>query len=62
MRMICLAALAASLATPAFAQDMQGDADQTEAETDAVTISGCGDNADGMCGCVSLAWAFFFSS
>ncbi|MCH2497184.1 MAG: TorF family putative porin [Erythrobacter sp.] len=38
MRMICLAALAASLATPAFAQDMQGDADQAAAEV--VTISG----------------------
>lgn len=38
MRMIILAALAASLATPAFAQDLQGAAEQAAA--DAVTISG----------------------
>ncbi|MFK4005117.1 TorF family putative porin [Qipengyuania sp. NPDC077563] len=38
MRLICLAALAASLATPAFAQDVQEETVQTEA--DAVTVSG----------------------
>ena len=38
MRMICLAALAASLATPAFAQDVQEETEQTEVET--VTVSG----------------------
>lgn len=38
MRMICSAALAASLATPAFAQDVQEETDQ--AEVDAVTVSG----------------------
>lgn len=38
MRLICLAALAASLATPAFAQDVQEGTVQTEA--DAVTVSG----------------------
>ncbi len=38
MRMICLAALAASLATPAFAQDVQEETDQTV--VDAVMVSG----------------------
>ena len=38
MRMICLAALAASVATPAFAQDVQEETDQTEVDT--VTVSG----------------------
>ena len=37
MRMIFLAALAASLATPVYAQDVQEETDQTEA--DAVTVS-----------------------
>ncbi|MBH1943482.1 hypothetical protein I5L01_04465 [Erythrobacter sp. YJ-T3-07] len=38
MRMICLAALAASLATPAFGQEVQLDTDQTAAGN--VTVSG----------------------
>lgn len=38
MRMICLAALAASLTTPAFAQDVQEETDQ--GVVDAVTVSG----------------------
>ncbi len=37
MRLICLAAIAASLATPVAAQDMQEETDQTEADT--VTVS-----------------------